>query len=124
MAQGSPGQNLQSVHAGATREQIEKQLGAPVKQWPTRRGIRYCLYPFDAGRRGSAGDAATFGTLDILSFGLWEALSSLAPPTDLKPGDPGRIRYLAVSFDANDRALRVFVDVTEFTEFPEDGIAP
>ena len=37
---------------------------------------------------------------------------------------PSRQAWLAVSCDAEERAIRVFADITEFENLPEDGRAP
>jgi hypothetical protein len=57
-------------------------------------------------------DVATLG----LSEAIWGNRQTLLGPS--------REAWLAVSYDAGDRAIGVFVDVTEFENLPEDGRAP
>lgn len=119
--QSSPGIDISPIRAGATRQQVETLLAAPVREWTTGRGVRYRLYRYDAGIAPDRGNAAVAVFFDAVSLGLFEVLQATAPnPVELQ----GARRYalMAVSYDAADRVIGVFADIGEFAALPEDGL--
>ena len=119
VARGRPGQDLSGIAPGASRATVESMVGTPKREWTTRSGVRYRMYRYDAGVAPSASDASAIAFLDVATLGLSEAFWD--GPTLL---GQSREAWLAVSYDAGDRAIGVFADVTEFENLPEDGRAP
>ena len=119
VAKGRPGRDLSAIAPGVTRAKIESIVDAPKREWTTNAGVRYRMYRYDAGVAPSGSDASAIAFIDVISLGLSEAYWD--GPTLL---GPSREAWLAVSYDAEDRAIGVFPDVTEFENLPEDGRAP
>lgn len=119
VARGRPGQDLSVIAPGTPRAKIESLVGAPKREWTTNAGVRYRMYRYDAGVAPSTGDASAIAFMDVISLGLSEAYWN----GDTLLG-PSRQAWLAVAYDAGDRAIGVFPDVTEFENLPEDGRAP
>lgn len=119
LAKGRPGKDLSEIVPGMPRTKVESIVGAPGREWTTPSGVHYRLYRYDAGVSPNKADAAFFAFFDVLSLGLWEAFTTpeeaLAPP---------REAWLGVSYDAEDRVIGVFPDITEFASLPDDGRRP
>lgn len=119
VAKGRPGQDISEIAPGAPRARVESIVGAPKREWTTGSGVRYRMYRYDAGVAPSTGDASAVAFMDVISLGLseafWDGQTLLGP---------SRRAWLAVSYDAEDRAIGVFADVTEFENLPEDGRGP
>ncbi|MGA8005276.1 MAG: hypothetical protein WCA17_04190 [Burkholderiales bacterium] len=120
VAKGRPGQDLSGIAPGASRAKVESIVGAPKREWTTASGVRYRMYRYDAGVAPSASDASAVAFLDVATLGLSEAIWG-NQQTLL---GPSREAWLGVSYDAEDRAIGVFRDITEFENLPEDGRAP
>ena len=117
--ESDPGTDLSSVKAGATREQVEALVGAPQREWPTRTGVRYCLYRYDPGFGPHLPGAATMLFMDAASLGMWELITINSSPEEFR--GPRQYALMAVSYDSKNVVVGVFRDVGEFTAFPEDG---
>jgi hypothetical protein len=123
--QVEPGTDISGIKPGAGRAEIEAVVGTPVREWTTGLQVRYCLYAYDAGSEPQYGDASTMLYLDVVSLGLAElfvAIDKSADPARRSVLEPRHNRgLLAVSYDAENRALGVFRNVGEFAVLPEDG---
>ena len=64
--------DLGAVRVGATRGEVELQLGAPVKSTTLDDKSRIDVYEYEVGNDPSAGRAAGHAALDVLTLGLWE----------------------------------------------------
>ena len=122
----TPGVDLSPVKIGTTRQQVEAVVGDPLREWTTRRGVRYRLYRYDAGIDPSAGGAAVELMMDIMTLGGYEAMHAASPEewTAWKVETQRKWPLLAVSYDSQEIVIGVFKDVGEFDEFPEDGCGP
>jgi hypothetical protein len=69
---GKKGPNLQAVHVGSTREEVQAQLGAPVESHPTDWGAKTEIYEYEPGYEPGVGRA--FGNLvsDLYTLGGYE----------------------------------------------------
>jgi len=117
-----PGVDVTTVRPGATREQVEKLLGPPVKTWKTTAGVEYRVYRYYAGKEASALAATESILLNIATLGVMELLYEADPETRKAVSDSGRKEaVLAVSYDARGVALGVFSEFSEFRPLPADG---
>lgn len=114
--ESGPGVQISAIKAGATREQVEEHVGAPLQAWVTATGVQYCTYHYfhqEPNLRAAVGLAV----LNVLSVGMLEARTGGIPVQH-----EFRIATLAVSYDQNDVVLGVFHDVGERKDFPDDGL--
>lgn len=91
---------LGAVRVGATRGEIELQLGAPV-EIREEGGGRLDVYEYEMGNEPSAGRAIGHGVLDVLTLGLWEIAGT---PIEGIQGDKKR---LIITYDDNDVATKI-----------------
>lgn len=116
--ESGPGVQISSIKAGATtREQVEQRVGTPLQAWVTTTGVRYCTYhyvEYEPNLRAAVGSVV----LNVLSAGMFEAYVG----ENIDVPHEHRIATLAVSFDQNDVALGVFLDIGERKDFPDDGL--
>ena len=103
---GMPNPNLSAVQVGATRGQLELELGYPVSSTRLPQGGSVDIYEFQLGRGPSDKRAMSHGLLDILTLGIWEVPGTLI---ELSVGEKRRIQ---VTYGPDDR-------VTEFRAAPE-----
>ncbi|MHB9074613.1 MAG: hypothetical protein ACYC6G_13940 [Desulfobaccales bacterium] len=73
---GKDDPNLNVIRTGASRGEIELQLGDPVTISPEANGNTRCLYEFSQGKNPSAGRAIAHGAMDVLTLGIWEAVGT------------------------------------------------
>lgn len=92
---------LGAVRTGATRGEIELQLGSPVKTVTNADGTRDDLYKYEVGNDPSAGRAAFHGVMDVLTLGLWEVAGT---PIEALQGES---HQLIIHYSADDRVLSV-----------------
>lgn len=98
---GKEDPNLNVVRTGASRGEIELQLGDPVTVSPEADGRTRCLYEFSQGQGPSAGRAIAHGAMDVLTFGIWEVVGT---PIEGFKGSKKRIQIL---YDANNKVIDV-----------------
>lgn len=88
---GKEDPNLSVVHTGASRGEIELQLGDPVTVSPEANGNTRCLYEFSQGKNPSAGRAIAHGAMDVLTLGIWEVIGT---PVEGFKGSKKRIQIV------------------------------
>jgi hypothetical protein len=94
--------DLGQVKIGESKEQIELQLGSPIKSAMLPDGYRVDIYEYEVGNQTSYGRAAIHGTLDLLTLGIWE----LAGTTyEAYKGDKYKI---SIKYDPNNRAYEIW----------------
>ncbi len=98
---GKKAPNLGLVQEGASRGQIELQLGPPIKTSSLGNGKRMDVYEYETGNEPSAGRAIGHAIMDILTFGLWEILGT---PIEGFIGDKYQ---LTVLYDERDRVASI-----------------
>ncbi|MGE5200892.1 MAG: hypothetical protein ACM3O6_02390 [Acidobacteriota bacterium] len=113
------GADVSVMSPGAERADVERAVGAPLKEWTTSDGVRYRLYEYSGDAGPNAGAVALFVGLDIATLGILEVASpnwSRLAASDRRPR-----RRVAVAYDRDDRVIGVFPNATEFDALPDDG---
>ena len=91
---------LGAVRVGATRGEVELQLGAPI-EIREENGHRADIYEYEIGNEPSAGRAIGHGVMDVLTLGLWEVAGT---PIE---GFQGEKKRLLVTYDDSDVVTRI-----------------
>ena len=91
---------LGAVRVGATRGEIELQLGAPIEV-REENGRRVDIYEYEIGNEPSAGRAIGHGVMDVLTLGIWEVVGT---PVE---GFQGEKKRLMLAYDENDVVTKV-----------------
>ena len=73
---GSKAPDLSVLRMGASREEIELQLGPALNVVVHPNGNHYCTYRYSMGSEPSAGRAIGHGVMDALTVGLWESFGT------------------------------------------------
>jgi len=81
---GKKDPDLSVIKKGASRSEVEFQLGAPVSVATVDPGKTQAKYQYDIGNEPSAGRAVAHGAMDVLTLGLWEVVGT---PVELASGD-------------------------------------
>jgi hypothetical protein len=93
--------NLGTIRVGATRGEVELQLGNPVSSVTTEDGKRVDIYEYEIGNEPSAGRAVAHGVMDVLTFGLWEVVGT--PVEALK----GNKYTTSIAYDSDNRVIAI-----------------
>ncbi len=93
---------LNVVRNGATRGEIELQLGSPVEIQEFD-GKRFDIYEYEIGNNPSAGRAFGHGVMDFLTLGLWEFVGT---PVE---GVQGQKKRLGVTYTKDDTVAKIQV---------------
>ncbi len=88
------------IRVGASRGEIEMQLGPPVEILD-QDDKRIDVYEYEVGNEPSAGRAIGHGVMDILTFGLWEVIGT---PIE---GMQGTKKRITIYYDENDVVTRL-----------------
>jgi len=99
-AAGSPDPDLGVVRAGASRGEIEMQLGKPISTTSVDEG-RVDVYEYEMGNKPSAGRAIAHGIADVCTLCLWEIVGT---PIEAFQGEKHRI---TVYYNHADEALSI-----------------
>ena len=91
---------LGAIRVGATRGEVELQLGPPVAIQEVD-GHRIDQYAYEIGNAPSAGRAAGHAVMDVLTLGLWEIVGT---PIEAVQGEK---KYLTIVYDEKDIVTRV-----------------
>jgi hypothetical protein len=75
--------NLAACRVGATRGEIELELGPPTSVTSVEGGGTECTYEYQVGNEPSAGRAALHAGMDIITLGIWELVGT---PTEALQG--------------------------------------
>jgi hypothetical protein len=98
---GDPEPDIEACHLGADERDIEDELGPPVSARSLPDGSRECVYEYALGTAPSPERAIAYGTLDVLTFGLWEAIGT---PVEALQGQTYR---MTVVYDADGNAKEI-----------------
>ncbi|MCC6347383.1 MAG: hypothetical protein IT388_09390 [Nitrospirales bacterium] len=98
---GKKNPDLPAVRVGATRGEIELQLGPPVKTVALDDNKRLDQCEYEIGNEPSAGRAIGHGVLDVLTLGLWEIAGS---PIE---GFQGEKYTISITYDTVDKVVSV-----------------
>jgi hypothetical protein len=98
---GSNNPDLGTVKIGATRGEVEMQLGTPVRSASLDDGKRTDVYAYEIGNEPSAARAIGHGVMDVLTLGVWEVIGT---PIE---GFQGEKHQATITYDQDDRVLRI-----------------
>ena len=120
---GEPGKDISSVKAGMSREETEKVLGSPTREWITSSNIRYCVYVYDAGIAPNWSNAGAFFSLTIASAGLFELFDAIASNRARKQwNEQVRVfKQIAVGYEKHDIIIIVIDNFSDFSVLPPEG---
>ena len=91
---------LGAIRVGATRGEMELQLGPPIEV-REENGHRVDIYEYEIGNEPSAGRAIGHGVMDILTLGIWEVVGT---PVE---GFQGEKKRLMLTYDEHDVVTKV-----------------
>ena len=91
--------NLSQIKIGATRSEVELQLGQPIQIGSLEDGKRLDIYEYEIGNEPSPARAIGHGVLDVLTIGLWEIIGT---PIEAYQGDKYRLQ---ITYDKEDKVL-------------------
>ena len=87
--------DLSVIRVGATRGEIELQLGPPI-EIQVADGYKNEIYAYELGNQPSGSRAFAHGALSFLTLGLWEVVGT---PLEAVRGDR---KYLSITYDESD----------------------
>ena len=80
--------NLQSLHVGSTRGEVELELGQPKESHPTSYEAETDIYEYEVNNEPSSARAALYLLYDLLSIGIAEIIFT---PAELMTGEKKRL---------------------------------
>lgn len=93
--------DLVYVQKGASRQEIEHQLGRPIESKALPNGQTENVYEYEFGNKPSAGKAAGYAILDVLTLGIYEIVNT---PIEAAGGKGYRIK---IKYDNLNNAVEV-----------------
>jgi hypothetical protein len=73
---GEEAPDLDYCTVGESRSDIELEMGTPQRVEDLPDGSQVCTYAYEVGDRVSGERAILHGSMDVLTFGLWELVGS------------------------------------------------
>ena len=73
---GDKDPDLSVVKKGASRTEVEFQLGKPTETKTEAAGTTKAKYQYQLGNEPSAGRAVAHGAMDVLTLGIWEVVGT------------------------------------------------
>jgi hypothetical protein len=80
--------NLQSLHVGSTRGEVELELGQPKESHPTSYGARTDIYEYEVNNEPSSARAGMYLIYDLVTLGIAEIILT---PAELMTGEKKRL---------------------------------
>ncbi|MBI3807400.1 MAG: hypothetical protein HY281_07780 [Nitrospirae bacterium] len=80
--------NLQSLHVGSTKGEVELELGQPTESHPASYGARTDIYEYEVNNEPSPARAALYLLYDVLTIGIAEVIFT---PAELMIGEKKRL---------------------------------
>lgn len=80
--------NLQSLHVGSAKEEVELELGQPKESHPTSYGARTDIYEYEVNNEASPARAVLYLVYDVLTIGIAEIIFT---PAELMIGKTNRL---------------------------------
>ncbi len=93
--------NLAACRVGASRGEVETQLGSPTSVKTLPDGDTACTYEYEIGNEPSPGRAAFHGGMDVLTLGIWELVGT---PIEALQGQKFE---MTVTYDADGKAKTI-----------------
>ena len=98
---GKQDPDLGAIRVGASRGEVELQLGPPIQSASLDQGLRADVYAYEIGNEPSAGRAIGHGVLDVLTLGLWEVAGT---PIE---GVQGETYHATITYDRDDKVANI-----------------
>ena len=98
---GKQDPDLGAIRVGATRGEVELQLGPPIQSASLDQGLRADVYAYEIGNEPSAGRAIGHGVLDVLTLGLWEVAGT---PIE---GVQGETYHATITYHRDDKVANI-----------------
>lgn len=98
---GTKEPNLSVIKEGASRPEVELQLGSPVKVATLPNSDTSAVYEYEIGGESSPGRAVAHGAMDVLTLGIWEIIGT---PVEAINGDKYTI---TIVYDSNNRVKNI-----------------
>lgn len=100
---GEEDPDLSVLRVGASRGQVEMELGTPAAEILGADGYTYATYAYTVGNEPSAGRAVAHGVMDVLTLGLWEVVGT---PVEAAAGKENE-HAVVVVYDRNGMLVAV-----------------
>jgi hypothetical protein len=98
---GKENPDLGAVRVGASRGEVELQLGPPIQSASLEDGRRADVYAYEIGNEPSAGRAIGHGVLDVLTLGIWEVAGT---PIE---GVQGETYHATITYDRDEKVVDI-----------------
>ena len=98
---GNDNPDLGAVRVGATRGEVQMQLGSPVRTTTAPDGTRTDVYQYEIGNEPSAGRAIGHGVMDVLTLGAWEIIGT---PVE---GFQGEKYQATITYGQDDKVIQI-----------------
>ena len=98
---GEENPDLSVVKLGASRGEVELQLGSPISTESAADGHRIDTYEYEIGNEPSPGRAVAHGVADVLTLGLWEIIGT---PIEAVQGET---YFTEITYDADDKVTNI-----------------
>lgn len=93
--------NMQALHVGSSRHEVEEELGAPIQVIPSQNGLRTDVYEYERGNSPSVARALVHIFYDVVTFGLYEIVGTAA---EAMLGEKVKI---PIVYGTNDRVVAI-----------------
>lgn len=100
-ARGNKPANLDVIVEGASRGQVEAELGKPIYEKQGENGRTIAVYKYTVGNEPSAGRAVLHGAADVLTLGLWEVAG-----TPIELAQKEGVNTVTVMYDRNGKVVK------------------
>ena len=98
---GKENPDLGAVRVGASRGEVELQLGPPIRTASLEDGRRADVYAYQIGNEPSASRAIGHGVLDVLTLGIWEVAGT---PIE---GVQGEAYHATITYDQDEKVANI-----------------
>lgn len=98
---GDENPELSVIKVGATRGEVELQLGEPIETQTVEGGGRIDTYEYEIGNEPSAGRAVAHGVADVLTLGIWELVGTPIEAVQ------GTTYHAKITYDEDDKVTHI-----------------
>lgn len=98
---GDENPELSVIKVGATRGEVELQLGEPIETQTAESGGRIDTYEYEIGNEPSAGRAVAHGVADVLTLGIWELVGTPIEAVQ------GTTYHAKITYDEDDKVTHI-----------------
>lgn len=101
-ARGEREPNLGAFNVGASRAQVEAQLGKAKSSATLPDGTRLDTYTYVIGNEPSAGRAVAHAVMDVLTLFIWEIIG-----TGIEASEQGETKQIMVTYTSDDTVKKI-----------------